>query len=136
MPTLSGHLSQHPDSENPNLKTSENELIEALRCWDELAFAELVDRYHVALIRLARAFVSSHVVAEEVVQETWLAVLEGITRFKKRSSIKTWIFKILTNRAKTRGQRESRYVSFSKIEEVASEEKRDIKQKQDHCFKQ
>jgi len=93
-----------------------HQLLERLRRGDEAAFASLVDRYHVALIRLARAYVSDHSIAEEVVQETWIGVLEGLDRFEGRSSLKTWIFRILTNKAKTRGVRESRHVSFSPLE--------------------
>lgn len=91
----------------------EAQLLEALRQGDENAFAKVVDKYSGSLLRLAMAFVSSRAVAEEVVQETWLGVLEGLHRFEERSSFKTWLFRILTNRAKTRGQRESRYESFS-----------------------
>lgn len=97
-----------PDAVGP-----EHQLLHALRNGDEAAFGSLVDRYHTRLQRLARAYVPSEAVAEEVVQETWLGVLEGIDRFEGRSSLKTWIFQILTNRAKTRGKREHRYVSFS-----------------------
>jgi RNA polymerase sigma-70 factor (ECF subfamily) len=61
---------------------------------------------------MARMFVNSHALAEEVVQETWLAVLEGIANFEGRSSLKTWLFQILANRARTKGVRESRYVSM------------------------
>lgn len=68
-----------------------------------------MERYSGALLRLALAFVPSQAVAEEVVQETWLGVLEGIGRFEGRSSFQTWLFRILTNRAKTRGVRERRY---------------------------
>jgi RNA polymerase sigma-70 factor (ECF subfamily) len=67
------------------------------------------------LKRIARLYVASDAVAEEVVQETWLAVLEGIGRFEGRSSLKTWIFRILANRARTRGERESRTVAFSAL---------------------
>ena len=91
--------------------TSSDDLkqLEALRSGDERAFASLVDRYYGSLLRLAMAYVPSRAVAEEVVQETWVGVLEGLSRFEGRSSLKTWIFRILTNRAKTRGQRERRY---------------------------
>ena len=65
------------------------------------------------MLRVARMYVSTRAVAEEVVQETWLGVLSGIERFEGRSSLKTWIFRILTNRAKTRGEREGRSVPFS-----------------------
>ena len=85
------------------------EQLEALRNGDERAFVSLVDRYYGSLLRLAMAYVPSRAVAEEVVQETWVGVLEGLSRFEGRSSLKTWIFRILTNRAKTRGQRERRY---------------------------
>ncbi|BFU95129.1 MAG: putative RNA polymerase sigma-E factor (Sigma-24) [Nitrospira sp.] len=75
-----------------------------------------MDRYHASLLRLAITFVSSHAVAEEVVQETWIGVLEGIGRFEERSSLKTWIFRILTNQAKTRGMRERRHAPSSPLE--------------------
>ena len=99
----------------PQLEDSvqETQLLEALRAGDENAFAAVVDKYSGSLVRLAMTFVPSRAVAEEVVQETWLGVFEGLSRFEGRSSFKTWLFRILTNRAKTRGQRESRYESFS-----------------------
>ena len=93
----------------------ELQLIEQLRRGDETAFATLVERYHTMMIRLAMIYVSRRAVAEEVAQETWLAVLQGLGRFEGRSSLQTWIFRILTNRARTRGQREGRYVSFSTL---------------------
>src|SRR5438552_15822228 len=73
----------------------------------------LVERYSPSLLRIAMLYTPSRAVAEEVVQETWLGVLQGIDRFEGRSSLKTWIFRILTNRAKTRGQRERRSIPFS-----------------------
>jgi RNA polymerase sigma-70 factor (ECF subfamily) len=90
-------------------------LLEGLRAGDERAFAELVAKYGPSLLRLAQLFVSSRAVAEEVVAETWLAVYTGLDRFEGRSSLKTWLFRILTNKAKTRGQRESRTVPFSAL---------------------
>jgi RNA polymerase sigma-70 factor, ECF subfamily len=93
-------------------------LVEGLRAREEAAFVELVRRYHASLLRLARMFTPSAAVAEEVVQETYLAVLKGIDRFEGRSSLKTWIFRILANTAKTRGQRESRSVPFSALEDA------------------
>lgn len=90
-------------------------LLQALRQGDETAFAQLIDHYHSSLLRLAMTFVSSPAVAEEVVQETWIGVLEGIGRFEGRSSLKTWIFQILTNQAKTRGVRERRNAPFSPL---------------------
>jgi RNA polymerase sigma-70 factor (ECF subfamily) len=93
--------------------TSERELLQRLLERDERAFAELIDRYHGPLLRLALVFVPSRAVAEEVVQETWIGVLDGLATFEGRSTLKTWIFRILTNRAKTRGIRENRSVPFS-----------------------
>jgi RNA polymerase sigma-70 factor (ECF subfamily) len=90
-------------------------LVEALRQGDEMAFATLVDRYHAQLVRLALLYVHDRAVAEEVAQDTWLGVLKGIGRFEGRSSLKTWIFRILANRARTRGQREGRSVPFSSL---------------------
>jgi len=92
-------------------------LIEALRAGDERAFERLVAEYHASMLRLALSFVRNRAVAEEVVQETWLGVLNGLDRFEGRSSLKTWIFRILTNRAKTRGEREGRTVPFSSLAE-------------------
>jgi RNA polymerase sigma-70 factor (ECF subfamily) len=91
-------------------------LIAGLRRRDESSFLDLVQRYHLSLVRLAQTFVPSQAIAEEVAQETWLGVLQGIDRFQERSSLKTWIFQILVNRAKTRGQREARTISFSSID--------------------
>ena len=91
----------------------ERELVARLRDGDEAAFATLVQMYSPALLRLARMYVSTGAVAEEVVQETWLGVLKGLDRFEQRSSLKTWIFRILVNTAKTRGQREARSIPFS-----------------------
>jgi RNA polymerase sigma-70 factor, ECF subfamily len=103
---------------DPLAAERERELVQALRAGDESAFAVLVERYHPSLVRLARMYVRERSVAEEVAQETWLAVLAGIGRFEARSSLKTWLFRILTNRAKTRGERESRSVPFSSMSEA------------------
>ena len=92
---------------------ADSSLIEALRNRDESAFTSLVGRYSTALLRLAMLYVPSRAVAEEVVQETWFGVLQGIDRFEGRSSLKTWLFSILTNRAQTRGLREGRSIPFS-----------------------
>jgi RNA polymerase sigma-70 factor (ECF subfamily) len=104
----------HPPSD-PLAEGREEELVAALKAGDEAAFAALVDRYQASLVRLARMYVRDRTTAEEVAQETWLAVLNGIDRFEGRSSLKTWLFRILVNRAKTRGQREARSVPFSSI---------------------
>ena len=89
--------------------------VEALRARDESAFTELVAEYGRTMLSLARMFVHDRAVAEEVVQEAWLNVLRGIDRFEGRSSLKTWIFRILTNTAKTRAMREGRSVPFSAV---------------------
>lgn len=88
-------------------------LVQALRAGDEVAFRTLVEQHHVALLRLARLYVHDAAVAEEVVQETWLGVLRGIDTFQQRASLKTWIFSILVNRAKTIARKEGRTIPFS-----------------------
>jgi RNA polymerase sigma-70 factor (ECF subfamily) len=94
----------------------ETKFVEALRAGDEEAFRALVRMYNSSLLRVARIYVPTQALAEEVVAETWLAVLEGIDRFEGRSSLKTWIFRILTNRAKTRAVRERRTLPLSAFE--------------------
>jgi RNA polymerase sigma-70 factor (ECF subfamily) len=84
------------------------ELVERLRAGDEAAFTTVVDRYHASLLRVAETMVPSRAVAEEVVQETWLGVVRGIGRFEERSSLRTWLFHILVNRARSTGVREKR----------------------------
>jgi RNA polymerase sigma-70 factor (ECF subfamily) len=90
-------------------------LVEALRAGDEAAFATIVELHSPAMLRLARVYVSSQAVAEEVVQDAWVGVIRGLDRFEGRSSLKTWIFRILTNTAKTRSEREGRSVPFSSL---------------------
>jgi RNA polymerase sigma-70 factor (ECF subfamily) len=119
--------------------TEDLRLVEALRSGNESAFVSLVNMYHASMLRLAMIFVPSEAVAEEVVQETWMGVLHGLDRFEGRSSLKTWIFRILTNRAKTRAQREGRSVSFSSLPEFSTElHERSIEQERfygtDHQF--
>jgi RNA polymerase sigma-70 factor (ECF subfamily) len=94
---------------------AEQGLLDALRAGDEVAFASLVRRHHATLRRVVRAYVGSDALADEVVQETWLAVIRGLDRFEARSSLKTWIFQIATNIAKTRGARERRTVPLSAL---------------------
>ena len=93
-------------------------LIEQLRSGNEAAFEALIDRYATAMLRLAMVYVRAWAVAEEVVQETWLAVLESLGRFEGRSSLKTWMFRILTNCAKTRARREGRSIPFSSLADI------------------
>jgi RNA polymerase sigma-70 factor (ECF subfamily) len=95
---------------------TEDQLLKALRGGDEQAFAHLVSRHHGAMLRVARNYVSCASVAEEVVQETWLGVVNGIQGFRGGSSLKTWIFRILINRAMSRGKREKRIVPFSSLQ--------------------
>jgi RNA polymerase sigma-70 factor (ECF subfamily) len=90
--------------------------IEALRRGDEGAFARLVGEYHASLSRVARLYIGNRAVADEVVQDTWLGVIQGIWAFEGRSSLKTWIFRILINRAKTRATREGRMVPMAGVE--------------------
>src|SRR5438067_12050134 len=92
------------------------EIVEALRAGDEATFAALVAQYGASMLRVAQMYVRTRAVAEEVVQEAWLGVLRGIGTFEGRSSLKTWIFRILTNTAKTRGEREGRSIPFSALE--------------------
>jgi RNA polymerase sigma-70 factor, ECF subfamily len=94
---------------------SEQDLLERLRAGDEDAFAELVRRYHRLMLRVARGYVRTDAVAEEVVQEAWLAALQGLDRFEGRSSLRTWVFSILVNRARTRGERERRTIPFAAL---------------------
>jgi RNA polymerase sigma-70 factor, ECF subfamily len=102
-------------------EADDRRLVDDLKARDEGAFVRLVDTYHASLVRVARAYVRTDAVAEEVVQETWLAVLQGIDRFEERSSLKTWLFRILVNRAKTKGQREARSVPVSSLEDEEGE---------------
>jgi RNA polymerase sigma-70 factor, ECF subfamily len=99
--------------------SAESQLLDALRAGDEAAFAALVREYQASLVRVARMYVSTQAAAEEVAQETWLAVLNGLDRFEGRSSLRTWIFRILTNIAKTRAQRDGRTLPFSALQDPA-----------------
>jgi RNA polymerase sigma-70 factor (ECF subfamily) len=89
---------------------SDTELVARLRTGDEQAFVSLVERYQDQMVRLAASFVPNHAVAEDVVQDTWLALLRGIEGFQGRSSLKTWLFRVLVNRARSTGTREQRTV--------------------------
>lgn len=91
------------------IATDETTLITALRDGDEAAFAQLVDQHTPSLLRVARGYVPSGEIAEEVVQETWIALIKGIDNFEGRSSLRTWLFAVMINIAKTRGVRERRH---------------------------
>jgi RNA polymerase sigma-70 factor (ECF subfamily) len=97
------------------------ELVEALRAGDEAAFTRLVDELTPALMRVALMHVPSRAVAEEVVGDTWVGVIKGIDRFEGRSSLRTWIFQILLNNARTRGKREKRTLPFASLRRRADE---------------
>ena len=97
------------------LSPEEARLVDGLRAGDEEAFRTLMREYGGAMLRVAQMYVSSRAVAEEVVQEAWLGVLKGIGRFEGRSSLKTWLFRIVANTAKTRGVREARSIPFSSL---------------------
>ena len=93
----------------------EREQLAALRAGDERAFASLVDEHGAAMLRVARLYVRDRAAAEEAVQEAWLGVLKGIERFEGRSSLRTWLLRIVANVARTKGVRESRSVPFSAL---------------------
>jgi RNA polymerase sigma-70 factor (ECF subfamily) len=90
-------------------------LVAALRSGDEHAFERLVDRYHGSMKRVARAYVATNEAAEDVVQDAWIGVIRGVDQFEGRSSLKTWIFRIVINRAMSRGARDARSVPFSSL---------------------
>jgi len=97
----------------PQVPARDEVVIADLRAGDEAAFADMVRSWSPGMIRVARGYVSTADSAAEVVQDTWLAVIEGIDRFEGRSSVKTWVYRILTNTAQRRGARESRQVPLS-----------------------
>ena len=92
------------------------DLVSQLRAGDEAAIAQLVDEWSPAMLRFARSFVDSPQSAEDVVQDTWLGMLSGLARFEGRSSLRTWAFSILVNRAMTRGAREARTLTWSSLD--------------------
>ncbi len=98
------------------LSPSDRLLLDELRRGSERAFTELVSQYHEMMVRIARMYVDDPIVAQEVAQEAWLGLLRGLDHFQGRSSLKTWLFTIVSNLAKTRGKREKRSVPFSFFE--------------------
>jgi len=95
--------------------TDENVLVAALRRGDEDAFGWLLDHYSAPLLHLARTYVSNPEAAREAVQETWIAVITGIDRFEQRSSLKTWVWRILVNVARSKGVKEHRSIPFASL---------------------
>jgi RNA polymerase sigma-70 factor (ECF subfamily) len=104
-----------PGFTDRNASAEDATLVAKLMAGDESAFTHLVRRHHASLIRVAMTYVADRNVAEEVAQETWLAVLNGLSAFEGRSTLKSWMFSILTNRAKTRAVREKRSIPFSDL---------------------
>ena len=100
----------------PLTPAGDDELLEGLQAGDEQAFVALVGRHNRALFYVARSFVQSDAIAEEVVQDTWMAVVRGVSKFEGRSSIKTWLVRITINRARSTGTRESRVLPLSTSE--------------------
>lgn len=105
-----------PTGSSPSTQPAEAQLVAALRRGDEAAFATVVERYHRSLIRLARTFTPDPALAEELAQETWLALVRGIDRFEARSSLKTWLFHVLSYQAQRRMKREARTIPFSDLD--------------------
>ena len=105
-----------PDADTPGAAPPDDlRTVAAILAGDERAFEGLVDRYNASLLRVARGYVGTRSAAEEAVADTWLGVLRGLPSFEGRSSLRTWIFRILANQAITRGVRESRSVPFSSL---------------------
>jgi len=100
----------------PQTSNGDHELVERLRAGDEEAFVALVRRHNRSLFYVARSFVPTDAIAEEVVQDTWMAVVRGLSKFEGRCSIKTWLVRIAINRARSTGTRESRVLPLSASE--------------------
>lgn len=126
LPNPSSHLAGHEQSDGvsrgdgvprerprPTIRVVDTdlELLTRLRQGDEEAFVKLVERYQQPMLRVARAYVPSRAVAEEAVQDTWMGVVKGIHQFEGRSAFKTWLFRILINRARSAGVREQRHAA-------------------------
>lgn len=112
-----------PTSPDPAFEPTPDDvvLVAALRAGDERVFAEIVEQLNGPLLRLARLYVSNSAGAEEVVQDAWLGVIRGLERFEARSSFRTWVFRIATNRAMTRGRRERRDIPLSVLLDPADD---------------
>jgi RNA polymerase sigma-70 factor (ECF subfamily) len=101
--------------------TDEERLVAGLRDGDESAFRKLFDEHNATLVRIARTYAPSQALAEEIAQETWVAVIKGIDRFEGRSTLRTWMFSILVNVARSRSKREARTIPFSSAASADSE---------------
>lgn len=113
--TLVLHEMTSTDADQQIASPEDLRTVEALRAGDERVFRELIERYTASMIRVALMYVRTRAVAEEVVQDTWIGVLGSLPRFEGRSSLRTWIFRILANQARTRARREARSVPFSSL---------------------
>ena len=100
----------------------DSDLVPRLRAGDGSAFRDVVACYHPVMVRVAETYVPGRAVAEEVVQDTWIAVMRGLDGFEGRSSLKTWMFRILANQARTRGERERRTVPLSSLADELDDE--------------
>jgi RNA polymerase sigma-70 factor (ECF subfamily) len=118
---VSGTHTIHAPAPAPPSPDPDAGLLAGLRAGDQAAFAALLDRHATAMLRVAQLYVPSRAIAEEVVQDTWLAAIQGLDAFEGRSSLKTWLFTILANRAKTRGARERRTVPFATLAAAESD---------------
>jgi len=121
----SGRAWRRPRVQPMGSPDSDEALLARLRAGDESAFLVLVTRYNGSLLRVARTFVPNDAVAEEVVQDTWIGVVRGVDRFEGRSSFKTWLFRILVNRARTSGVREHRHDTYDPTGPAVSPERFD-----------
>lgn len=106
---------EHPQGRTVADRGEEATLLAALRAGDERAFARLVDLHHASLVRVARQYVPTQEIAEDVAQEAWLGLLRGLDTFQGRSSLRTYLFRIVMNLARTRGAREARSAPFSSL---------------------
>jgi len=113
---MSGSLQPIQPADSASGSSAEQQLVAALRRGDETAFRTVVERHHRSLVRLARTYVSDPAVAEEIAQETWLALVRGIGQFQARSSLKTWLFHVLVYQARRRMKREGRTIPFCDLE--------------------
>src|SRR3954471_11227273 len=116
----SGRLDESSSMEA--VTADESALVAALRAGDERAFMQLVEAYTPGMRRLALTFVRTPALADDVVQEAWLGVLRGLDRFEGRASLRTWIYRIVANVARTRAMREARSVPFSSLAPVDGEQ--------------
>lgn len=106
----------------PAASISDDMLVTGVLAGREEAFVALMERYHRPLIHLARHFVRDDALAEDVVQDTWIGFLRGVEKFERRSTFRTWLFRVLTNRAKTRALKEARYVPIDQGEHAEGPE--------------